>query len=366
MTAQSEGRGRTRVLVIGGGIIGATVAHHLARRGAAVTVVERTAPAAAASGRSFGWINASYGNPAPYFHLRFQSLLEYRRLEAETGGEMGVKWGGSLLWDPDAGDLAAYIAGHQAWSYGLRGIDREAFRALAPEVAEPPEFAVFAEQEGSLDAAQATRALLASAERRGAALLSPCEVREIRREGGRVVGAETSNGPIAADVTVLAAGVATAELAAPLGLALPMDNLPGLLIRTRPLAPVLQRILLSPGCHVKQDPDGALVAGGDFGGGGAVDDAERAGAALLDRVQALLPGVSGLALDEVVIGLRPMPADGFPAVGFAPGLDGLYLAVMHSGVTLAPVVGRFAAEEILDGAAIELLAPFRPGRFAAA
>ena len=173
MTTPSEGAARMRVLVVGAGIIGATIAHHLARRGAVVTVVESAAPAAAASGRSFGWINASYGNPAPYFRLRFQSLLEYRRLEAEAGGGLGLKWGGSLLWDPDAGDLGAYIARHQAWSYGLRGIDRAAFGALEPEVADPPAFAVFAELEGSLDAARGTRALLASAERYGATLRCP-------------------------------------------------------------------------------------------------------------------------------------------------------------------------------------------------
>jgi glycine/D-amino acid oxidase-like deaminating enzyme len=362
----SGDQARKRVLIVGAGIVGATIAHHLARRGAAVTLADRVSPAAAASGRSFGWINASYGNPEPYFRLRFQSLLEYRRLDWETGGGLGVKWGGSLLWDPEAGDLAAYVAGHGAWGYGLRGVDREAFRALEPQVADPPEFAVFAELEGSLDGARATRALLASAQRHGAELRCPCEVLAIRHDQGRVVGAETSDGPIAADCTVLAAGVATPDLAAPLGLALPMANLPGLLIRTRPVAPVLGRILLSPGCHVKQDPDGTLVAGWDFGGGGgATKDAERAGAELLEEVRRLLPGVPDLALGEVLVGVRPMPADDFPAVGFAPGPAGLYVAVMHSGVTLAPVVGRFAAEEILEGADIGLLAPYRPARFAA-
>lgn len=73
---------------------------------------------------------------------------------------------------------------------------------------------------------------------------------------GRVAGADTSGGPIEADCVVLAAGVATEALAARLGLALPMANLPGLLIRTRPVEPVLGRLVLSPGCHVKQDPDG--------------------------------------------------------------------------------------------------------------
>ena len=354
-----------RVLIVGAGIMGAVIAHHLARRGAVVTLVDRAGPAAEASGHSFGWINAAYGNPEAYFRLRFQSLLEYRRLEAEMDSTLGVKWGGSLLWDPEAGDLAAYVAGHGAWGYGLRLIGRDAFRALEPEIADPPATAVFAEQEGSLDPARATRALLASAERQGAAPRLGCEVREIRLQAGRVAGVETDQGTIDAEVVVLAAGVATQGLAAPLGLALPMSNLPGLLIRTKPVEPLLGRLALAPGCHVKQDPDGSLVAGADFGGGGEVADAEAAGAALLEKVKALLPGASGLVLDEVVLGLRPMPADGFPAVGFAPGVAGLYVAVMHSGVTLAPAVGRFAAEEILDGARLDLLAPYRPERFAA-
>jgi glycine/D-amino acid oxidase-like deaminating enzyme len=77
-----------RVLIVGAGIIGASNAHHLARRGAGVTLIDR-------SGHSFGWINASFGNPEPYFRLRFQSLLEFRRLESKTAGALGVKWGGS-------------------------------------------------------------------------------------------------------------------------------------------------------------------------------------------------------------------------------------------------------------------------------
>ncbi|MDX1576428.1 MAG: FAD-dependent oxidoreductase, partial [Kiloniellales bacterium] len=326
----------------------------------------RIGPAAEASGSSFGWVNASFGNPEPYFRLRFQSLLEYRRLESETEGGIGVKWGGSLLWEADAAALACYLAEHGAWGYGLRLVDREAFRALEPKVSEPPELAVFAELEGSLDASRATRALLTSAERHGAETRYACELLDIRHRNGRIAGADTSGGPIEADCVVLAAGVATEALAGRLGFALPMANLPGLLIRTRPTEPLLGRLVLSPGCHVKQDPDGALVAGADFGGGGPAEDPETAGEELLGQVRALLPGASGLVLEDVVLGLRPIPADGFPAVGFAPGLEGLYVAVMHSGVTLAPAIGRFAAEEIFDGMRIDLLAPYRPSRFATA
>jgi glycine/D-amino acid oxidase-like deaminating enzyme len=59
-----------------------------------------------------------------------------------------------------------------------------------------------------------------------------------------------------------------------------------------------------------------------------------------------------------------MPEDGMPVVGFAPDVPGLYLAAMHSGITLAPAVGRFAAMEILNDARVALLEPYRPARFA--
>ncbi|MGH6913163.1 MAG: FAD-dependent oxidoreductase, partial [Geminicoccales bacterium] len=80
-------------------------------------------------------------------------------------------------------------------------------------------------------------------------------------------------------------------------------------------------------------------------------------------VGAHLRGADDLALERVTVGLRPIPQDGKPVVGSAPGVPGLYLAVMHSGVTLAPAVGRFAAMEMLDGVRLELLEPYRPERF---
>ncbi len=62
-------------------------------------------------------------------------------------------------------------------------------------------------------------------------------------------------------------------------------------------------------------------------------------------------------MERVTLGLRPTPDDGLPAIGLLPGVAGLCVAVMHSGITLAPAVGRGAAMELLDGAEVELLAP---------
>ena len=81
------------ILVIGAGIIGASIAYHLARRGAPVTVIDRSQPAGGATSQSFAWINASYRNPKPYYHLRVHGMQEYRRLEHELDGALRVKWG---------------------------------------------------------------------------------------------------------------------------------------------------------------------------------------------------------------------------------------------------------------------------------
>jgi glycine/D-amino acid oxidase-like deaminating enzyme len=79
----------------------------------------------------------------------------------------------------------------------------------------------------------------------------------------------------------------------------------------------------------------------------------------------MLTGGDALELAGYSVGFRPMPADGFPIVGRPPGRERLYIAVLHSGITLAPAVGKFAAEELLRGRRDPLLAPYGPARFAA-
>ena len=114
---------------------------------------------------------------------------------------------------------------------------------------------------------------------------------------------------------------------------------------------------------MKQDLDGSIVAAWDFSGGPAPDDIERESERLLAELASLLRLEESLVMDEITVALRPEPEDGFPIVGFSGAPDNLYVTVMHSGITLAPLIGRLAAAEILDGVAAEQLAAFRPGRY---
>jgi glycine/D-amino acid oxidase-like deaminating enzyme len=83
---------------------------------------------------------------------------------------------------------------------------------------------------------------------------------------------------------------------------------------------------------------------------------------MLRRAAAVLPGIGPATAEAVRIGIRAIPADGLSAVGAMPGIDGYYVVVTHSGVTLSPFLARAVAAEIVDDALEEQLEPFRPGR----
>jgi glycine/D-amino acid oxidase-like deaminating enzyme len=88
------------------------------------------------------------------------------------------------------------------------------------------------------------------------------------------------------------------------------------------------------------------------------------GQRILDKITTILPGARGAKLERLTLGFRPMPEDGFPIVGFVPGSSDVYVAVMHSGISLAPIMGQSISREILDDISVDSLAPYRPTRFA--
>jgi glycine/D-amino acid oxidase-like deaminating enzyme len=125
------------ITVIGGGIIGASIAWHLIEAGAKVRLIAEKA-GGVATPTSFAWINASWGNPAPYFRLRTRSMREWRRLADAVPG-LPLSWCGGLCWDLPPGDLQTYAREHHAWGYDIRQVSREEAATIEPNVLHFPD-----------------------------------------------------------------------------------------------------------------------------------------------------------------------------------------------------------------------------------
>jgi glycine/D-amino acid oxidase-like deaminating enzyme len=347
------------VIVVGAGIIGASIAWHLIRDGASVTVVAEES-GGVATPCSFAWINASSGNPDFYFHFRRRSMAEWKRLATELPG-LPLEWCGSIGWDLPADRREAFIAEQGAWGYGIEHIGRDQIKAREPYLAVIPDHALSVAEEGAVEPVAAARMMLADAQARGATLRN-ATVRGLIRTGERISGVVTSAGVIEADHVVLASGAGTPPLTASIEIDLPIETPAGLIVHSRPHAKRLNGLVLAEQLHMRQTAEGRIIAGSDCGGTAPGEDQHATAAALFDKVRNSLTDSPSLAMDFFTVGYRPTPKDGFPIIGNA--CDGLYIALMHSGVTLAPLAGLLASSEILKGEADPMLAPFRLSRFA--
>ena len=350
-----------RIIVIGSGIIGASIAWHLAKAKAEVIVVEAGDAGGLATRQSWAWINASWGNPEPYFRLRERSMLEWRKLEREVPG-LAVNWCGGLISDLEPKALDAFAAEHSSWGYGIRKVTREDILRIEPHLKQVPDHAYHVAEEGAVEPLAAAHAMLNGAVARGARLLEHAHVRWLVEDGGRVTGILTDEGPIHADETVVAAGGGTMQLLDSVGVTLRLTTPPGLLAHTKPMGQVLNGLLMTPGLHVRQSAEGRLVAGTDFAGAEPMGRGDELAEDLMNQLRGLLSGAEEAQLDFHNVGYRPTPADGFPAIGQPGGRAGLYVAVTHSGITLAPALGLFAARELLEDDRDPLLSPYHPDR----
>jgi len=333
----------SKLVVVGGGIVGASVAYHAARAGAAVTMVDAGRPGSGVTADSFAWIGASGVRTGPAAGLRATATEEYRRLEAELPG-LPVTWSGSLSW---GGEDGAPEAGP-----GQEIVDAAAALALEPTLRQPPEWAVWAPGDGAVDPVGVTERLVAGARDHGAQVYPDTPVTAIRQEAaGQVVGVDTNAGFLSGTTVVLAAGVATAALGAPLGIDIPVDPSPATLFRFRAPAGLVRTVINNRDFDLRQIGADRLIA--------AADSPART----LAAVRSTFHGAGSVELLSTRIGLRPMPADGEPIIGPVAEVPGLYLAVMHSAVTLAAAVGRLVARELVDGAVEPALAGCRLDRF---
>jgi glycine/D-amino acid oxidase-like deaminating enzyme len=339
---------KKNMIIVGAGIIGASIAYHLASRGIKVTVIDRGLPASGATGSAFGWIHTTVSDDAPDTLLRRASAEDWHRLEKAIP-LLGIRWAGAL----------SYGAGSPCDQDEGKMLRQSDISQLEPAMNTPPSRAHYADQDGAMDPAVATRALLDKACGLGAELKTQTLVTGFIKEGNRVVGVETAEGILAADCVILACGTGITSLLSMMGISLPVVASPAILLRYRVTTQVVNTLISGDDIEVRHALNGDLLAAEDYP---VTGDAEAVASEALTAIKRRLQGTASAYLLRQSVGQRPVLQDGHPVMGFIDDITGLYVAVMHPGVTCAATVGRLVSEELIIGNNPEIPESYRPTR----
>ncbi|MEZ5843738.1 MAG: FAD-binding oxidoreductase [Hyphomicrobiaceae bacterium] len=368
------------IVVIGGGITGTAAAFWLASGGHRPVLLEGRAVAAMGSGWSLGGVRQSGRHPAE-LPLAQAAVALWPTLADRLGNDTEFRQRGNLRLartEAEVEVIRRLVESQCALGLDLAFLPTTAdIRAVAPALAGTPLAASLCPTDGHANPAMTTRAFAAAARRSGATIREGVTVTGIAVEGGKVAGVTSSEGRITADVVIVAAGIGTPALLAPLGHALPLSVQIVSVLQSTPLPPLLDQVLgvANADCAARQEVDGRLrfTSGvGRWPGDPArwSDAALAPGPGEIARLRALVGALLPAAADAPLAaswgGLIDLTPDALPVIDRPDGIEGLVVAAGFSGhgFGIGPITGALAADLALGLPPRLAVDAFRLDRFA--
>ena len=374
----------TDTIVVGGGIVGASTAYHLARDGADVLLIDRRDEGRATDAGAGILSPATSSREADdaWFRFAVDAVSYYpelvERLRGDGAEETSYATTGALTVAADEGEVSPFeaagarIEARREWldrpvEGSLFDVDAEEARERFPPLAETRR-ARFYEDAARVDARVFTDALLRAGRERGLTV-ERASVETIRVEGGAVRGVETADGARHDAPTVVVAGGAwSGAFGDQLGITLPVEPKRGQIAHLSVDADTADWPIVSAfrGHYIVPWPDGRVAVGATRETGSGFAPRATAGGVreVLAEALRVAPGLADAELAEVRVGLRPTTPDGSPVLGPVPGVEGAFLATGHgpTGLQLGPYSGRVVAEAV-RGRESGIPPAFRPDRF---
>jgi glycine/D-amino acid oxidase-like deaminating enzyme len=388
--------GSPDVLVIGGGIVGAASAYHLARRGASVTLLEQDRLASGATGRNLGFIWVHTRRVGPELELVMATRNELEGLQEELGADFGLRTNGGLTYfttEAQGALIREFVEHRVADGVPMRLVDGDEARAIAPILPDDVLGASYCALDAQVDPARYVRAFAAAAQRAGARVVEGATARTFDTDGGRITAVQTDIGPISAGHVVLAGGAWSPYLAAQLGIDLPILPMRLQIVQTEPMPPRLDVVLYGPAAVKQyaifrelpsyrreafetaledrlglallesacQTADGSYLLGIAMDFPGFDWKVDLAGVSLVaEGMAAALPELKAARFARAWAGVLPMTSDSLPIIDRAPGFDDLIIAAGHVfGNGAGPTTGRLVADLVCGTEPAMDMAPFR-------
>lgn len=357
------------VVIIGGGVIGTSIAYYLACNKVQVTLLEKAELAAGTSGACDGLIFLQSKKPGLHLKLALRSQELFAELQEQLPVPIHYAPKGGLIVmesEPEIHALQENVETQQASGLDVRLLDRQELLQIEPNLGSQLLGAAYCAQDAQVNPIALVQGLALGARARGAVILPGTEVLDVHctRQGMQTVS--TSQGIFQAKTLVIAAGVWTPFLGKMAGLDVPITPRRGQLLVTEPEPPLLGKCLLSArylaakfwpvqqsrqqgGVSMEQTEAGNLLLGSTREFAGFDRSTTLAGLRSIAKASTkIMPGLKNIKVIRSFAGLRPYTPDGLPILGPAPGLPGLVLAAGHEGdgIALAPVTGLLVAQLI--------------------
>jgi sarcosine oxidase subunit beta len=363
-------------VLIGGGVVGCSIAYHLARRGLRdVVVLERETVGSGTTSKAAGGIRAQFPSET---EIRFslESIRVFERFEEEFGVDPGYRKIGYLFLISDDTDLAGFkrrMTLQQSLGVDVRLISPAEAQSLVPALrVDDLIAAVWGPGDGMAGPAEVTQGFARRARKLGARIVEGVEVSAIEVEGGRVRAVETTGGRIATPLAINAAGPAAARVARLAGIEVPVQPRRRHIFFTVPFAEIPGPVPLThdraSGLYFRKEMEQLLLSPGDVEDVGSdlavAMDWSRVGETVEKAVHRV-PIVEKARIAGGWAGLRPLTPDDHAIIGWAPGVEGFFLAVGFGGHGFqhSPATGRYVTEWVLDGRPSLDLSLFDPTRF---
>jgi sarcosine oxidase subunit beta len=365
-------------IIIGGGVVGCSIAYHLASRGLAdVLVVERETVGSGTTSKAAGGIRAQFGTEA---EIRFslEAIRVFERFEEEFGVDPGYKKIGYLFLVSDADDLRGFerrIALQRRLGVDVRVISPDDAKKLVPALrVDDLIAAVWGPDDGLAGPAEVTSAFARRARERGARIAEGVRVTAIERDGERVTGVTTTDGAVSAPLVINAAGPSAARIARLAGVDTPVHPRRRHIFFTEPFPEIPGPVPLTTdrasGFYFRKELEQVLLSPGDVADIGEDFEVPMDASMIGEAVQKAIDRVPILEQARIAggwAGLRPLTPDDHAIIGWAPGVAGFFLAVGFGGHGFqhSPATGHHVATWILDGKPAMDLSLFDPARFEA-
>ena len=363
------------VVIVGAGIVGASLAFRLVERGLRVVIIDRGRPGSATTSAGLAGITAEWGDSTVAQPMWDRLIPEFRDLERDSDGDW-LHLDGTVEWGPDSS--APSQDHHEKVAHMRRqGLRAEVLPARAVTAEIEPELRIdatdvlVAHDQGWVEAGRCAAGLVAAATQGHGALLLTDDVVHVNRTGTDVIGVSLRGGTrVKAGLMINAAGPWATSLAMLAGTSLPVTTQAGAVVVTERVKTRLRVSAYAPGLNVRPEPDGRIMIqrirfdttlsastppGHDHPSViGAVQEAAL-----------YVPSLERAHVGEVRFGARPIPADGRPIIGPDPRVGRLYHVVMHSGVRRSAVVARYVTKAV-TGEHVPELSPYGVERFTSA